>query len=253
MGDGIEYHRVADLYDEFVRTELDFPFFLAEARKTSGEVLELTAGTGRVSVPLLKAGIDLCCVDRSPDMLAILEKKLAREGLTADIHEMDIRDLELGRTFGLAIVPFHAFSELVAEDDRRRTLERIRDHLVEGGRLILTLHNPGRRGEPVDGVRRRELDLPRRDAPGRLELWVVEEWETEGSVVKGTEWFQVHDETGRMVSELAHDFRHVLLGREEVEAMAAAVGFRVAALYGDYEYSEFRADESPSMVWVFER
>jgi SAM-dependent methyltransferase len=249
----IDYARVAGLYDEFVRTEFDVPFLLAEAERAAGPVLELMAGSGRVSVPLLRAGVDLCCVDRSPDMLAILEEKLAHEGLAADVREMDVRDLDLGREFDLAMIPFHSFSELVSEADRRTTLERVRDHLTEGGRLILTLHNPGVRARPVDGRRRHEMDLPRRDAPGRLALEVVEEWEVVGSVVRGTEWFQVFDGEERLVSELAHEFRHVLLGREEVEAMAADVGFTVEALYGDYERSPFDAEESPHMVWVFAR
>jgi hypothetical protein len=166
---------------------------------------------------------------------------------------MDVRELDLGRRFGLAIYPFHAFSELVAEEDRRTTLDRIRDHLVEGGRLVLTLHNPAVRATPVDGRLRREMDLPRRDTPGRLELWVVEEWEAEGRIVKGTEHFEAHDAEGGLDWRFSHEFRYVLLGREEVEAMAAEEGFRVATLYGDYERSEFREDESPEMIWVLER
>ncbi len=47
------YARIADLYDMFVQTETDVPFFLERARNVPGDVLELMAG--RLSIPLAKA------------------------------------------------------------------------------------------------------------------------------------------------------------------------------------------------------
>jgi hypothetical protein len=67
----MDYERVARFYDSYVQTDMDVPFFLREAKKAGGPVLELTAGTGRVSIPLLLAGTDLTCVDSSPAMLAL--------------------------------------------------------------------------------------------------------------------------------------------------------------------------------------
>ncbi len=52
MSEYIKYDQIADIYDTFVRTQLDIPFFLNEASQTKGELLELMCGTGRVSVPL---------------------------------------------------------------------------------------------------------------------------------------------------------------------------------------------------------
>lgn len=40
---------VADIYDSYVTTTDDIPFFVEESRKAAGPVLELMAGTGRVS------------------------------------------------------------------------------------------------------------------------------------------------------------------------------------------------------------
>jgi len=47
----IDYDRVADLYDDYVRVGFDVPFFLNAARQAAGGVLELMSGTGRVSRP----------------------------------------------------------------------------------------------------------------------------------------------------------------------------------------------------------
>jgi hypothetical protein len=53
------YARIADVYDAFVSSQYDVPFFIEEAKKAGGDVLELMAGTGRLTIPLLEAGIPL--------------------------------------------------------------------------------------------------------------------------------------------------------------------------------------------------
>ena len=69
-----DYDRVADIYDVYVASDLDIGFYLEEAGKVRGKVLELMCGTGRVSVRLLEAGVDLTCVDASEEMLARLKE-----------------------------------------------------------------------------------------------------------------------------------------------------------------------------------
>ena len=105
----IDYDRVADVYDLYVAQDSDVGFFVAEAKKARGKVLELMCGIGRVSLPLIEeAGADLTCVDASEGMLARLqEKKLGERGLQARLVRQDVRRLDLPEgEFDLAIVPF---------------------------------------------------------------------------------------------------------------------------------------------------
>jgi len=96
---------VAEKYDAYVRTTFDLPFFLEEARRAGGLVLELMAGTGRVTLSLLEAGVPLTAVDSSPEMLAILRRKLAKRGLQAEVVQQDVTALDLPRRFALIILP----------------------------------------------------------------------------------------------------------------------------------------------------
>ena len=73
----IDYDRVADVYDLYVTSDLDVGFYVEEAGKVRGKVLELMCGPGRISVPLLEAGVDLTSVDPSEGMLARLRKDCA--------------------------------------------------------------------------------------------------------------------------------------------------------------------------------
>jgi len=54
---------VAEIYNLYVSSDYDVPFFLHEAADVSGPVPELAAGTGRLSLSLLDAGVRLTCVD----------------------------------------------------------------------------------------------------------------------------------------------------------------------------------------------
>src|SRR3989442_4819672 len=72
------WDQYAPFYDwENARTlgRRDVPFWRRIARGADGRVLELGCGTGRVSLPLAKAGVDLLGVDRSARMLDRAQRK----------------------------------------------------------------------------------------------------------------------------------------------------------------------------------
>jgi ubiquinone/menaquinone biosynthesis C-methylase UbiE len=91
----IDYDRVADIYDLYAIYDLVVGFFVEEAGKVRGKVLDLMCGTGRVSVPLLEAEVDLTCVDASEGMLTRLQERLHACGLAAQVVRADVRYLDL--------------------------------------------------------------------------------------------------------------------------------------------------------------
>ena len=90
LSSSIDYDRVADLYDDYVRVGFDVPFFLNAARQAAGDIPDLMSGTGHVSLPLIEAGVRLTCVDRSAEMLAVLRRKLEQRQLVAEVYLMDV-------------------------------------------------------------------------------------------------------------------------------------------------------------------
>lgn len=64
-GKQIDCDSVAEIYDLYVAADYDIPFFLHETANVEGPVLELTAGTGRLSLVLIQVGVQLTCVDGS--------------------------------------------------------------------------------------------------------------------------------------------------------------------------------------------
>jgi ubiquinone/menaquinone biosynthesis C-methylase UbiE len=94
-----DYDSVAEIYDLYVTADYDIPFFLSETANVEGPVLELTAGTGRLSLPLVRAGVRLTCVDRSQGMLDVLSRKLKERNLNAELRCADICNLSSSHRF----------------------------------------------------------------------------------------------------------------------------------------------------------
>lgn len=142
------YHKTAYLYTLDPRPILtdDLPFYLEYAEKADGDVLDLAAGTGRVSIPLADAGHEVWALDLSDTMLEQLgERVKTLDGETqARIHPVkgDMTTFDLGRKFSLIIVPFRAFQALLTEKDRQACLRSVYRHLDAKGRFIITYVKP---------------------------------------------------------------------------------------------------------------
>jgi SAM-dependent methyltransferase len=246
----IEWDRVARFYDLYAQATFDIPFFVQEASTCPGDVLELMAGTGRVSLPLVKAGVHLTCVDSAPEMLAVLRQKLAQEHLSAQVHEMDVRDLAFNKQFDLILIPFHSFGELTSPDDQKRVLARLHEHLSEKGRFICTLHNSSHRLRSVDGQFRLVGSYPGVEPQTTLLFWSVSNAEPASNIVHAWQFYELYDQQGMLREKSLLEIRFAQLQRAEFETLAEACGFQVLSFYGDYAYAPFQEETSPYMIWV---
>jgi SAM-dependent methyltransferase len=127
-------------YDE------DIAFWRRHAARLGGPVLDLGSATGRVAVPLARDGHEVWALDRSPDMLAELRRRLLAEdpAVAARVHpvEGDLARFRLDRRFALVIVAMNTLQVLTDPDDRRAAFRSIRDHLAEGGELAFDVALP---------------------------------------------------------------------------------------------------------------
>jgi SAM-dependent methyltransferase len=245
------YDIIADLYDIYVPATFDIDFFLKETQKTSGKVLELMSGTGRVSIPLLEAGVKLTCIDISAKLNQILSNKLKQKGLKADVYQGDICELDIPKKFALIIITFHSFAHIISPADQRKALSRIHQHLLPGGTFICTLGNPTIRKQGVDNQLRLACQYPLLERQGKLLLWILEKFDQEDNqVVHALEFFEEYDTDGVMASRRLMDLHFRLSRRDEFEDLLKSTGFSVKALYGDYSYKEFDEESSPFMIWL---
>jgi ubiquinone/menaquinone biosynthesis C-methylase UbiE len=141
----------APFYDwENARTvgRRDIPFWRRIAVASPGAVLELGCGTGRISLPLARAGVRLVGVDRSAAMLAHLRARLTRTRAARPRNPVaalrlvrgDIRHLPFEtRAFSTVIAPYGILQSLLADRDLKATLDAVARVLERGGTFGLDL------------------------------------------------------------------------------------------------------------------
>ncbi len=246
--DFIDYDRVAELYDIYASSTYDLDFYLN--RLSSGtRVLELMSGTGRLSVPLIKAGLELTCIDISRGMIDILQHKLHQMSLQATVLCADVQHLEFKSAFNDAILPFHSFAELVGKDKQVNTLSSVHRALMPNGRFFCPLHNPKIRRQSADGTLR--IAGAFKSEQGHV---LVSGFETGGNpVVKRHQFIEVFDQNGHQIEKIFQPMEFELLEQEDFCKMVNDVGFSVECIYGSYEGGAFNAQTSPVMIWVLRK
>ena len=117
----------------------DVEFYLAALRDLSGPVLEPAVGSGRVLIPLLRAGLDVDGFDASPEMLAICRENCKAAGLTTRLSHARFEDFNCDREHAAIDVPAGSFQLITSFKAAIAVLERFHAHLTTGGRLLIDL------------------------------------------------------------------------------------------------------------------
>jgi SAM-dependent methyltransferase len=133
----------------------DLPLWRALAERCGGRVLDVGAGTGRVSLDLARRGHAVTALDRDPELLGVLRERA--RGLPVDTVEADARDFRLDAEFALCLVPMQTIQLLGGAEARRRFLACARAHLSPGARLAAAIAEDLPGFEPGDG---RPLPVP---------------------------------------------------------------------------------------------
>jgi len=139
------YDSIASLYDRWnTSVTEDIGFYVDEALRSGGPVLELGVGTGRIAIPVARAGVAVIGVDSSAPMLERCHERAVAAGVSEllDLRLGDLRDPPVNERVPLAITPFRAFLHLLSNQERGLALARIRELLRPEGRLVFDVFSP---------------------------------------------------------------------------------------------------------------
>jgi SAM-dependent methyltransferase len=120
--------------------------YATRIRPASGPVLELGAGTGRLTFPLLSLGWEITALELSTAMRAILRTRLAdapaslRDRCTV-VHG-DMSAFALDKRFGTVVISPGTINVL-GDADRPGLYASVRDHLEPGGQFLLGVPDAG--------------------------------------------------------------------------------------------------------------
>jgi SAM-dependent methyltransferase len=223
------------------------PFYLDLARQTGGPVLELGCGTGRITVPLARAGIAITGLDVVPEMLAHARAKSA--DLPVRWVEADVRRFQLATQFRLIFATTGVFQHMLARADQEALLARVREHLAPGGLFALDVALP-RLVAGGDATDEQEW-FSYQDQHGRtVRVSGTNRYDPVTRINVETAVRRWQDERGERVHRAPLALR--FFEEEELVSLLRDGGFRVVARYGDYDRGPFTA-ESTTLIAVCER
>ena len=123
----------------------DVAFWRRVAAKAGGPVLELGCGTGRVSLPLAKAGVALVGIDRSAPMLDRARQRILKSSNPQILTSLclvrgDIRLLPFrAGAFSMVLAPYGILQSLIRPKDLTATLASVARVLKTGGTFGIDL------------------------------------------------------------------------------------------------------------------
>lgn len=225
-----EYDAIARIYDSWSRSVTeDVLFYVEEARRAGGPVVELGVGTGRIAVPIAHDGIRVIGVDSSPGMLEVCAERARIAGATLDLRLGDLREPPVDERVPLVIIPFRSLLHLRDDDDRRRALRAVRRLLREDGRFVFDVFTPSR--EDIDETHDRWIERE----PGIHERAV---WDEQARTLT----LSVRSYDGDSTMQLAW------LAAGEWHALLEDEGFAVEACYGWFDRRPYVGGEDT--IWV---
>jgi SAM-dependent methyltransferase len=248
---------IADYYDSapmVTQRRHDVAFYANTAKKYGDPVLELGCGTGRITVAIAEAGYRIVGLDISGKMLerAAYKRAHMRREARERLHlvQEDMAQFELGERFRTVVIPFRPFQHLLETDRQMECLNCVRKHLAPGGHLILDFFqtDPERMHDPMFET---EALLTEYDLPDGRHVALSERVASFHRALQQNDVEMIFEVTyaGGKQERLVMAWSLRYFFRYEVEHLLARCGFRLEAVYGDFDGSPL-ADASPEMIFV---
>jgi SAM-dependent methyltransferase len=229
------YDSIAALYDPWSRSVTeDVDFYVAEARKAGGPVVELGVGTGRIAVPTAQAGVAVIGVDSSEGMLDVCRKHAEAVGVAEllDLRLGDLRRPPVTERVHLVTCPFRSLLHLESDEERLRALRAVYGLLLPGGRFVFDVFAPSR--EDVQDTHGRWLERE----PG---IWERADWDLKRRVLTLSVRGQGGETRMQLAWRSAEEWRHLL----------ERTGFEIVGCYGWFDMRPYERGEDS--VWIASR
>ncbi|MEL7207341.1 MAG: class I SAM-dependent methyltransferase [Actinomycetota bacterium] len=145
VNDGIFDSSIAPSYDAHHRAMfepgvIDPTVALLTELAAGGRVLEFASGTGRLTLPLRRAGIDVHGIELSQAMVA--EMRAKPDGDEVPVTIGDMATTRVPGTFSLVYLVFNTVANLLTQDEQVACFVNAAAHLAPGGRFVIELYVP---------------------------------------------------------------------------------------------------------------
>jgi SAM-dependent methyltransferase len=251
----MDYDAWAEWYDVFYSTAgvEDVEFYVELAQASGGPVLEIGCGTGRVSLPVAAAGVNIVGVDFSTAMLIKARERAAATKDPGGSFEFvlgDMRTLALDRHFPLVIIPARTLYLALTSEQQVESLRRAAAHLSPGGALAFNLFVPD--PDLIADTSREPFSMGETINPEtglRCLLSAINHPDPIDQTIHSIQTVEELNDAGEVVRtvDLEVDLRY--LYPSEVHVMLEQAGLVADQVFGDFNGGTLNED-SDEMVWV---
>ncbi len=234
------YEGVAEFYDVFADTS-DLPFYVQYAKKKGSPILDLAAGTGRVTFELARNGFEVTALEKSPSMLAVArrkQKELSNETASrVTFVEGCMTDFALDEKFALVIIP-SSFGHALTSEAQLSTLRCIKNHLLPDGLFILDLYpgalnlNPTRfEDSPVSLPDGRVVTRSGRTSPDPV-----------AQIIRMALVYEVHTADGEHLEVIEVESGASIIYNREADLLVRMTGFEAVDELGSFEGEPYHSE-----------
>lgn len=230
-----------DFYEKGVKDDIDF--YLSYFKNYKGKILEIGAGTGRITIPLLKAYLDITALDISSDMLIILKEKAQKENITPKIVVADMRNLSKVEKFDTIFISYRTFQHLYTVNDQLYTLREIKKHLKKDGVLIFDVYYPIFKYIALGNWKwqvEQKIDV---ENIGKVKIDYRNKYDMASQIMYQEDRYKL---SSGKVEVIPYKMRFFF--RFEIEHLLSLAGFEIINLYGDFKKNKFK-NGSSEMIW----
>lgn len=236
---------IAPWYDLDFGPLTDDVEMLQELTAPGQRVLELGAGSGRIAVPLALNDRLVTAVDTSEAMLEVGQDRMREAGV--DVIRGDMRCLQLNAEFDLVVFGLSTFQHLLRRNDQLASLRVARQHLADGGRLVIDWTAPRSDDiEPSPTIMHQEWvrefqtgDLVVKSASQELALdrYCGDPLDRALPIAWITYQYDANDEMGRVRRSLARFPLRVNLSAGEMAGLLAECGLHPLDWFGSWDFA----------------
>lgn len=230
------YDAIASFYDPWSRSVTeDVDFYVERALASGGPVVELAVGTGRIAIPVARAGVRVIGVDSSPAMLTVAGEAAAEAGVVEhlDLRLGDLREPPVRERVPLVVCPFRSLLHMETKAEKLRALRAAYALLEPEGHFVFDVFAPSR--EDIEETNGRWLERE----PGIFER---ADWDEESRTLS----LSVRSSDGTATTFGLH-----WLSAPEWLQLLDAAELEVEALYGWFDGRPYDGEED--MVFVTRR
>lgn len=233
-------------YDNMIKSRNTYeaiPFYIKQAKKYGGPILDLACGTGRITIPISKEGIQIVGLDFSVKMLEQAKRNSKDNNVEIEWVEVDMTDFNLNRKFSTITMPAAAMNWVLENKGIENCLNSIKDHLNQDGKFIFSVFNPNfeiMMRDPSKKYKRKGYPDP--DGKGNVVVTETHNYDKATQIMHYTSYHKLKNE------EIVKKLKLRIFFPQELDMLLDYNGFKIDYKYGNFDEEPFNSDSKWQIV-----